>query len=305
MSIRSTVLLAVALCAPTAAAQAARPMPSGIGLQWQLDGTFDPNVYAQVYDLDLFETSAATVAMLRQRGAQTICYISVGTLENGRPDAASFPAAAVGAVYPEWPDERWLDIRRLDLIGPAIRARLDLCRDKGFDGVEPDNVDAYQQDNTGFAITEADEIAYLQWLSDEAHARGLSIGLKNVPELATRLQPRFDWALAEDCYVQGWCVDLAPFLVAGKAVFAVEYDDTGVDFAAACNVLAPEWFSVSLKHRSLNAWRRTCAELRRRVRSRPLPGVPAPTGSAGLRAVELPAAMSSSARRRVERDRRR
>jgi hypothetical protein len=138
--------------------------------------------------VDLFDTPASTVAAIKARGAQAICYISVGTLENGRPDSASFPAQAVGAIYPQWPDERWLDIRRIDLIGPAMQARLDLCRDKGFDGVEPDNVDAYQNSGTGFAITEADEIAYLRWLSEQAHARGLSIGLKNVPEHAAAVR---------------------------------------------------------------------------------------------------------------------
>lgn len=264
-------LHALALCCLSLPVLAIEPIPVGSSFQWQLDGDFDASVQAQVYDLDLFETPASTVAAIRAGGGRTICYISVGTLENGRPDAARFPAQAVGAVYPQWPDERWLDIRRIDLIGPAMQARLDLCRDKGFDGVEPDNVDAYQQQNTGFAITEADQIAYLRWLSDQAHARGLSIGLKNVPDLAARMEPLFDWALTEDCFAQGWCADLAPFIARGKAVFVAEYSDTAVDFRAACAVLNPERFTPVFKHRNLDAYRRTCLEFRRRIRSRPLP----------------------------------
>lgn len=249
---------------------AAKPVPAGSSFQWQLDGDFDSTAQAAVYDLDLFDTPASTIAAIERRGAQTVCYISVGTLENGRPDAASFPAQAVGAVYPQWPEERWLDIRRIDLIGPAMQARLDLCRDKGFAGVEPDNVDAYQQQNTGFAISEAHQIAYLRWLSDQAHARGLSIGLKNVPDLAARLQPFFDWALTEDCYDQGWCAELAPFLANGKAVFVTEYSDTAVNFREVCAVLNPERFTPIYKRRGLDAYRRTCQEFKRRIRSRPM-----------------------------------
>jgi hypothetical protein len=265
------VLHALSLFCISLPALAVEPIPAGASFQWQLDGAFNASMQAQVYDLDLFETPASTVAAIKARGAQAICYISVGTLENGRPDAASFPAAAVGAVYPQWPNERWLDIRRIDLIGPAMLARLDLCRDKGFDGVEPDNVDAYQQENTGFTISEADQIAYLRWLSEQAHARGLSIGLKNVPDLAERMEPLFDWALTEDCFVQGWCAQLASFIVRNKAVFVTEYSDTAVNFRDACAVLNPEGFTPIYKHRNLDAYRRTCQEFRRRIRSRPLP----------------------------------
>ena len=256
-----------------------KPVPAGSTFQWQLDGDFDSGAQAQVYDLDLFDTPASTIAAIKQRGVQAICYISVGTLENGRPDSASFPAAAVGAIYPQWPDERWLDIRRIDLIGPAMQARLDLCRDKGFDGVEPDNVDAYQNTGTGFAISEADQIVYLRWLSEQAHARGLSIGLKNVPDLAVRMEPLFDWALTEDCYVQGWCTQLAPFIANNKAVFVTEYSDTPVNFRDVCTVLNPERFTPVYKHRGLDAFRRTCLEFKRRIRSRPLHGGVLPGGS--------------------------
>ena len=66
---------------------------------------------------------------------------------------ASFPSAVLGAEVEGWPGERWLDIRRLDVLGPILKRRLDLCRRKGFDGVEPDNVDAYANDS-GFPLSE-------------------------------------------------------------------------------------------------------------------------------------------------------
>jgi hypothetical protein len=48
----------------------------------------------------------------------------------------------VGAPLEGWAGERWLDVRRLDLLGPILERRLDVCQAKGFDGVEFDNVDA-------------------------------------------------------------------------------------------------------------------------------------------------------------------
>ena len=64
--------------------------------------------------------------------------------------------------------------------------------------------------------------------------RGLAIGLKNAADMVAEALPFFDFAITEDCFVQGWCEQVLPFIAAGKAVFAAEYTDTGVDFQAAC-----------------------------------------------------------------------
>jgi hypothetical protein len=186
-----------------------------------------------------------------------ICYLSAGSWEDWRPDAAAFPPEVIGNEYEGWPGERWLDIRRIDLLTPIISARLSLCREKGFDAVEPDNIDGYTND-TGFAITHEEQLRYNRWLASEAHALGLSIGLKNDPEQAAELVAYFDWSLTEDCFDQGWCDSLAPFLEAGKAALAAEYTDTGVDFEEACAELEPVGFSLILKDRALSAWQETC-----------------------------------------------
>ncbi len=44
----------------------------------------------------------------------------------------------------------------------------------------------------------------------------------------------------------------------GKPVFAAEYDDTGVDFVAACKKAKELGFSIIQKHRILTAYRVTC-----------------------------------------------
>jgi hypothetical protein len=181
----------------------------------------------------------------------------VGTDEDWRPDHAQFPPAVVGKNYTGWPGERWLDIRRIDLLAPVMRARLDLCRAKGFDAVEPDNVDGYQADS-GFPLTEQDELTYARWLATEAHARGLSIGLKNSPDLVSALLPDFDWALTESCFDQGWCAEMSPFVQAGKAVFATEYTESGITLDQFCPQARALRFSAILKHLKLDSWREAC-----------------------------------------------
>ncbi len=45
-----------------------------------------------------------------------------------------------------------------------MSARMDLAKTKGCDGLEPDNVDAYEND-LGFKLTSNDQIAYNTWLA--------------------------------------------------------------------------------------------------------------------------------------------
>ena len=227
--------------------------------QWQLSGMpLDLSFDVDMYDIDLFENDARVIAALHAQGRKVVCYVSVGSWEDWRPDADQFPASVIGEVYEGWPGEKWLDIRRIEGLAPLMGARMDICRDKGFDGIEPDNMDGYTND-TGFPLTYEDQIRYNLWLADEAHARGLSIGLKNDPDQVSDLLPYFDWALTEDCFAEGWCEDLSPFIHTGKPVFAAEYTDTGVILEPLCQEAESLNFSLILKDRELGAWRQACA----------------------------------------------
>src|SRR6266576_2472902 len=90
--------------------------------QWQLTTPVDQTVNAQMYDIDMFDNDVSVVASLHAQGRKVICYISAGTFENWRPDAASFPAVVKGNAVSGWPGETWLDIRRLDILGPIMTA---------------------------------------------------------------------------------------------------------------------------------------------------------------------------------------
>jgi hypothetical protein len=231
-----------------------------IGLTWQWhisEPPVDTSVDAQVFDIDLFDNGSSVIDELHAMERKVICYISVGSWEDWRPDREQFPPEVLGRDYDGWPGEKWLDVRQIDNLAPIMLARLDLCKSKGFDAVEPDNMEVYTND-TGFPLTYNDQLRYARWLADEAHARGLAIGMKNAPDSVKDLLPFFDFAITEDCFVQGWAEEMKPFIDAGKPVFAAEYDDTKVDFPAACKKARELGFSLIQKHRILTAYRVTC-----------------------------------------------
>jgi endo-alpha-1,4-polygalactosaminidase (GH114 family) len=243
---------------PTSLAAASdwwRPQP-GLTWQWQLDGDVDTSVEADVYDLDLY-VDQASIDTLQTRGVKLICYISVGSYEDWRPDAERFPDEVLGNKYEGWPGERWLDIRRIDLLAPIMSQRLDLCAAKGFDGVEPDNIEIYDS-HTGFPLTYDDQLIYARWLSEEAHARGLAIGLKNAPDMITDSLAFFDFIITEDAFYYDWIAATLPFIAAGKPVFAAEYTDLGVNFEAACSWAAQHRVNMILKNRDLEPFRKSC-----------------------------------------------
>ena len=247
-------LLAMAVWLPPSVA-AARWMP-GPRTTWQVQfsGRLNPSIDATAFDLDMFDTSAGSVAALHAKGHKVVCYINAGAWEDWRPDAARYPAAVKGRELDGWPGERWLDIRRIDLLGPILLDRLDMCAAKGFDGVEFDNVDGYSN-RTGFALTRADQLMFDRWLAARAHERGLAVGLKNTLELAAELEPHFDFAMLEQCFQYRECGLVAPFIEARKSVVDIEYSlgrDKFCRKAAKLGILAMR------KRLSLDAWRRAC-----------------------------------------------
>jgi len=230
-----------------------RPAP-GTSWQWQLTGEVDTSVNVRMYDIDLFDAPQTVMDELHGQGRIVICYFSAGTWEDWRSDAGQFPDEVKGNDVSGWPGEQWLDIRRLDVLGPIMQSRLDLAVQKGCDGVEPDNVDGYGN-NTGFSLSPEHQIAYNTWLANEAHARHLSVGLKNDLEQVPELVSYFDWALNEECFRYNECTALLPFVQAGKAVFGVEYIGDPGDFCPKANAMGFDWLQ---KHLDLDAWRIDC-----------------------------------------------
>ena len=233
------VAVATALCAavlvlllpsePASAGQRWLPKPTTAAWQWQLQGKIDTSIDVGVYEVDGFETPAKTVAKLHRLGRRAICYLDVGSWESYRPDANRFPQSVLGSAYAGYPDERWLDIRRIDLLAPILRKRFDLCRRKGFDAVEPDNLAGYENES-GFPLSAADQLRFNRWVAREVHRRGMSVALKNDPEQVKQLVGNFDFAVVEQCFAYDECAMFTPFVAAGKAVFVAEYEAPPASF---------------------------------------------------------------------------
>ena len=232
-----------------------RPRPSQL-FQIQLSGKLDLSVDAQIYEFDAEETPSSALESLHAGGGDRhfFCYIDAGSWESYRPDAAAFPKSVLGKVMEGWPDERWLDIRQIELLAPILRARLDVCKSKGFDGVDFDNVDGWANP-TGFALSGADQLRFNRWLAAEAHRRGLFVMLKNDGEQAADLVADFDGAVVEQCVQYEECGLYRPFVDADKAVLDIEYSVPQKDFCAARVVYG---IDTILKHESLDAYRLGC-----------------------------------------------
>jgi len=233
------------------------PTP-GLTWDWQLVTPIDQSAMVDVYDIDLFENTVDVVASLHAKGRKVICYIDLGSWEDFRPDASSFPSIILGATYVGYADERWLDIRRIDLLTPIVRSRLDMAKAKGCDGVEADNMDGYDtntHESSGFPLTYQDQIAYNRFVAGEAHSRGLAIALKNDIFQVMDLLSDFDMEVDEQCFQYSECDLVEPFVQAGKPVFECEYNLTADQF---CPQAKPLKLSAIQKHLNLDAFRIGC-----------------------------------------------
>jgi len=198
---------------------------------WQLSDDFvaprDFRPGVTVYDIDGETSTAATVAALHALGpnVKVICYFDAGVYENYRSDKAKFPASVIGKADVGWPGAYWLDIRQLDIIMPIMKDRMvNWCKNKGFDAIEPDETEVWSN-NSGFTITKAQNNAFNKAIADQAHALGLSVGLKGNNTEAADNEPYFDWALTEQCWEYDECDNFQKsFLAKGKAVFNIEYN---------------------------------------------------------------------------------
>ncbi len=239
---------------------------------WNLQDVDENSSFAEdidIVDVDAFNTSKETIEALHKRGKKVIAYLSVGSWEVYRPDKDTFPQELLGTKYPGWEEERLLNIKRLDLLAPIMIKRFDMIKSKGFDGIEPDNIDVYTWDSdtnyTGFALTLEDAKHYVDWLIDEAHKRGLSIGQKNAQELSQEYANKFDWALSENAFTLGEEEGMHAYSILGKAVFATEYidyhNDTNITAytekrfkAEVCQKASTLGYTAILKKRNLDSF---------------------------------------------------
>ncbi|CAM9515895.1 unnamed protein product [Scytosiphon promiscuus] len=195
-----------------------------VGESWNynLMPPVDTTVDVDVVMIDM-DDAQDTIDALHSEGKWVVCYISIGTVEEWRDDAEDFPAAAIGSPMEDWDGESWLDVTNDDL-KPIMTARVETAQSMNCDGVEPDNMDVYLQDNPGVSVTVAQQIEYNEWFAAQVHAHGMKVALKNCVELLSALVDSFDFAINESCIEWNECDGYGTtFLAQGKPVFHVEY----------------------------------------------------------------------------------
>jgi hypothetical protein len=226
-------LCAIALLAAASGADAATwwHPPQQLTWYWQLTGT--PKIEpVMAIDIDGFGNGAGEVNTLHAIGQRAICYIDVGTAENWRPDYGKFPPSVMGSGN-GWPGENWLNVADLSTLEPIMTARFQMCQAAGYDAVEPDNMDGYEN-STGFSITAAQQLTYDEWVANEVHSLGMAVFEKNDSDQASTLQPYFDGVIDEQCNQYKGCSAYNSYLSAGKPVLNAEYSGA-TSFCAADN----------------------------------------------------------------------
>lgn len=292
------VVAALSLCLLAAQPAQARPVQAaadptwwqpavGSTLHWVLEGAIDVNNPKQVgerelgtnavlprpnvLDIDGEYNTAATVATLHARGQKVICYIDAGVYENYRSDASKFPKSVVGSKDGQWAGSYWLDIRRLDILLPIMEARIvDWCKSKGFDAVEPDEIDGWEN-TSGFPLTYAQQLTYNRAIADLAHKHGLGIVQKGDIIQSQDLHPWFDGVLNEECSRYRECsnpyredtdteqLGLQVYSDTGKVVWIAEYRAGDCTRAKAYLKQYPTWRAWQFREGlPLNAGRKAC-----------------------------------------------
>ncbi|KAF1851494.1 glycoside hydrolase family 114 protein [Cucurbitaria berberidis CBS 394.84] len=234
------------------------------------DKATTPNV--SIFDIDLFDTPTETIKQLHDLGKKVICYFSAGSYEEWRPDAGQFQPADLGKNLDGWPGEKWLKVGN-ENVRRIMKSRVEMAKEKGCDGVDPDNVDGYQNKN-GLSLTQDDAIEYLSYLSSIARPLNLTLGLKNAGDIIPVVLPVVEFSVNEQCVEYGECDTFQPFIEDGKPVFNIEYpkgagegeaqthglkDDVMEKFCERSGgAAASAGFSTVLKQMELGGWVEYC-----------------------------------------------
>ncbi|TID16542.1 putative alanine aminotransferase [Venturia nashicola] len=181
--------------------------------------SISPNV--EIFDIDLFENPKETIDTLHRLGKKAVAYFSAGSYEPERPDHKEFHSKDLGKKMDGWPKEKWVDLRS-ENVRRIMSRRIELAAQKGFDAIDPDNVDGYDNKN-GLGLTKADSIDFIHFLAAKAHSLNLSIGLKNAGDIIPSVLSVVDFSVNEQCVQYKEADQFLPFIRAGKPVLHIEY----------------------------------------------------------------------------------
>ena len=239
-------LSGVVLGATSNAAPAAAPPPAGARFSYQIGGAYGPAAGVGIVDRDWHDQPV--------RGRYNICYVNgfqaqpeeIGWWRRRHRNLLLYRSGH--AII----DTGWNE-QLFDTSAPQKRAALSAivgswaarCARKGFQAVEPDNLDSWQRSQG--QLTRTDNVVFARLLIGRAHRARLAIAQKNAPELrGAGRRAGFDFAIAEECQAFSECG--AYTRAYGREVIEVEYPDNGgaANFAAACRARGRQ---ISIEYR--------------------------------------------------------
>jgi uncharacterized repeat protein (TIGR01451 family) len=261
----SSIMSATIQALPTPTPGTINLPPLGkISWDWQIGAGGDSNVVVPsgvvLMDVDGFNISAAKIASLKAQGIYTVCYINAGSYEDGRPDSSLYPAYLKIHKDTQWNEwfldvkdvfrpiqpagtqlvnNQWIDASGKPLtglpsagaFGPLLEARFKMCADKGFDALEPDNLQ--NDENAGGKVSLQEQIDFNGWVADTAHKYNLAAFQKNGPDkillkdkTGKMMVEKFDGILNEECQQFSECGPLAEYVKRGKLALNTEYAGT-------------------------------------------------------------------------------
>lgn len=138
--------------------------------------------------------------------------------------------------------------------------------------IDSRTTDGYSNDN-GLGLSQADATAFMKRMANEAHALGMSIGLKNAEEIIPTVQDDIEFAVNEECTKTGKCGLYLPLLNSGKPVFHIEYG-TAADAPTFCLGSLPQGnqYDTVIKNLSLDGWVAYCDGTQYRTPTTDSPG---------------------------------
>lgn len=208
--------------------------PAGARFDYQIGGAYRPPSGVVIVDRDRHARPLA--------GHYNICYVNAFQAQPGalrwwrrtHPNLLLHDATGQEVVDRGW-NERLLDVgtrAKRRALARIVGGWIDRCARRGFQAIEPDNLDSWTRSKQ--LLTAADAVAYAGLLSRRAHQDGLLIAQKNAVGLSgRRAVTGFDFAIAEECQVYRECAGYTR--VYGRAVVEIEYTDNGRHaFTRAC-----------------------------------------------------------------------
>ncbi|KAJ6464603.1 glycoside hydrolase family 114 protein [Mycena vulgaris] len=239
LSAAFTFLVTLSVCAASSFTKRAVTIPPLNGkADYQIGGPYTPAADVAVVTRD---NTASPVS-----GKYNICYINAFQTQS---DAAAFWQSSAnaglllhkssGALFedPDWPGEYFLDTRtdaNRQAIATILNGWIETCKSKGFNAIEPDNLDTFTRSNG--LLTAANNLALAKLFTDHAHSVGLAVAQKNTGEelgSSGKSTAGFDFAVAEECQEFEECDSYTD--VYGNNVIEIEYTDNGISaWNAAC-----------------------------------------------------------------------